>query len=95
MIRPFKFLLSPLLYSHEGTPIFANDVFYSVNKEDIVSFKGNIVKKYSIVMRQIQPIHEDIFKPDHDVLWYFRSKSNAEWMVEHWKREDDEQNNRL
>jgi hypothetical protein len=29
------------------------------------------------------------------VLWYFRSKSNAEWMVEHWKREDTEQNNRL
>ena len=94
-MKTFKFLESPLLYSHEGTPIFAGDVFYSVNKEDIFSFKGNIVKKYSIVMRQIQPIHKDIFKPDHDVLWYFRSKTNAECFVRYWKRQDTEQNNIL
>jgi len=95
MIRPFKFLESPLLYSHEGTPIFVGDIFYSVNKKDIVSFKGNICKKYSIVTRQIQSIHKDIFKPDHDVLWYFRSKSNAEWLIEIWKRQDIEQINTL
>ena len=88
MIKPFKFLQSPLLYSHEGNPIFVGDVFYSVNKEDIVSFKGNIVKKYTICTRQIQPKHKDIFKPDHDLLWYFKSKSNAEWLIDIWKRDD-------
>ena len=59
-----------------------------MNKEDIVSFKGNIVKKYTICTRQIQPKHKDIFKPDHDLLWYFKSKSNAEWLIDIWKRDD-------
>jgi hypothetical protein len=88
MIKPFKFLRNPLLHTHDGHLIFVGDVFYSVNKEDIVSFKGNIVKKYTICTRQIQTKHKDIFKPDHDLLWYFKSKSNAEWLIDVWKRQD-------
>jgi hypothetical protein len=89
MVRPFKFFRNPLLISHDGHEINVGEYFYSVNKEDIVSFKGNIVKKYTIVTRCIHPIYKDKFKPDHDLLWYFKSKSNAEWLIDIWKRQDD------
>jgi len=90
-MKPFKFFVDPLLYSHEGRPIFVGEMFYSVNKEDMPSLAkpGKIIPKYTIVQRCVHPIYKDVFKPDHDTLWYFKSKSNAEWLIEHWKRQDD------
>jgi hypothetical protein len=88
-MKPFKFLTNPLLYTHDGHSVFVGDIFYSVNKEDIISFKGNVVPKYTISTRQIQLKHKDIFKPDHDLLWYFKSRSNAEWLIDIWKKQDD------
>jgi hypothetical protein len=39
-------------------------------------------------MRCIHPIYRDKFKPDHDTLWYFRSKHNAEYLRDIWIRQD-------
>jgi hypothetical protein len=88
-MKPFKFLVNPLLTAHDGGEIYCGDIFYSMNKEDLPSVvSGRIIPKYSIVMRCIHPIYRDKFKPDHDTLWYFRSKVNAEWIRDIWKRQD-------
>jgi hypothetical protein len=83
MISNFKFLKKPLLLDYRGDPIYVGEFFHSVNKEDMESLTrpGKIIPKYTIVTRCIQPIHKDKFKPDHKVLWYFKSKAFAEFFV--------------
>ena len=88
MIKPFKFFRNALIISHDGHEINVGEYFYTVNKEDII-LPGKITPKYTLVTRCIHPIYKDRFKPDHDLLWYFKSKSNAEWLIEQWKRQDD------
>lgn len=89
-MRPFKFLRCPLTEAHDGGLIFAGEEFYTMNKEEMVSISGRILPKYIIVKRIIPKKFESKFKPDHEVLWYFRSKSNAEWLRERWIREDNQ-----
>jgi hypothetical protein len=91
-MRTFKFLRNPLLDTHDGGYIFPGEYFYSMNKEEIVRYTNTgerkVTPKYTIVQRCIHPIYKDVFKPDHEVLWYFRSKSNAEWLKNIWERDD-------
>jgi hypothetical protein len=88
-MRPFKFFRTPLLTTHDGGDVYCGQYFYSMNKEDIV-LPGKTTPKYSIVQRCIHPIYKDKFKPDHDLLWYFRSKHNAEYLRDIWIRQDNE-----
>jgi hypothetical protein len=90
-MKDFKFLKNPLIHTHDGEQIYAGDVFYSMNKEDMESVlrPGTFIPKYTIVRRRVDPKYKDVFKPDHEVLWYFRSKNNAEWLKEVWIRQDE------
>lgn len=94
-MKSFKFLNPPLLKAHDGGNIYCDDIFYSVNKEAYTSFTGRIIPKYTIVLRTVSSKFRNKFVPDHDLLWYFRSKSNAEWVTKHWMREDEQIENRL
>jgi hypothetical protein len=65
-----------------------------MNKEEIVNYtymgERRVTPKYTIVMRYVQSIFEDKFKPDYETLWYFRSKQSAEYLKGLWEREDRE-----
>lgn len=89
----FKFLApAPLVHSHDGYPIYAGDLFYTVAKHDFDVTYGDgtekTIPKYNIAMRFVDKRDKDRFIPDHNRLWYFKSKSNAEWLIEHWKSDD-------
>jgi len=88
-MRPFtfKFLNYPIVKSHEGIDIFAGEEFYTVNKEDIHTARKT-TKKYTIVARCVSEEAKHKFKPDTELLWYFKSKSAAEWYVAIWKAQD-------
>jgi hypothetical protein len=83
-MKPFKFLNYTLLKTEDGVNIHANEVFYSVNKEDIVRPRKTI-KKYTIVERTIPEDLKHIFKPDNEVLWYFKSKDAARIFIRQQK----------
>jgi|LauGreDrversion4_2_1035121.scaffolds.fasta_scaffold2344892_1 hypothetical protein len=91
-MQKFKFLRDPLLFAHDGGEIYSGEYFYSMNKEDMESVirPGRIIPKYTIVTRCIHPIYKDKFKPDHELLWYFRSKINAERLREIWIGQDQQ-----
>ena len=88
MIKPFKFLIHPLIYSHENQPIFAGEIFYAVPKYDIQLLNGKNLVKYKITMRFVHKKHSDLFKPDNENFWYFKYKENAEWLIDIWKGQD-------
>lgn len=89
MIKSFKFLsVSPLIYSHENEPIFAGEIFYAVPKLDLDLLNGGKLEKYKITMRFVHNKNRDLFVPDHERLWYFKTKESAELHVHHWKRQD-------
>ena len=93
MISNFKFLTpAPLVHSHDGYPIYAGELFYSVAKHDYdvryADGSEKTIPKYNIVMRFVDERDKDRFRPDHNKLWYFKSKSNAEWLIGHWKSDD-------
>jgi hypothetical protein len=89
-MRDFKFFNSVLLKGHDGHDICVGERFYTVNKEDMVSLRNNrTIPKYTIVERIILKEFERKFKPDHEALWYFKSKQNAEWLIRIWKRQDE------
>lgn len=35
-MRPFKFLVNPILTTHDGGDIYCGQIFYTMNKEDII-----------------------------------------------------------
>jgi|LakMenEpi03Aug12_release.lakeMendotaPanAssembly.Ray.scaffolds.fasta_scaffold212126_1 hypothetical protein len=86
-MRQFKFLVEPLLNAHDGGDIYPGQEFYTVNKEEL-HLRERPTPKYSIVRRVVPFKYRHKFKPDHDILWYFRSKSNAEYLINIWKRDD-------
>ena len=92
-MQKFTFLRNPLFIAHDGGEIYSGEYFYSMNKEDMESVirPGRIIPKYTIVTRCIHPIYKDKFKPDHELLWYFRSKINAEWLREIWIGQDQQE----
>jgi hypothetical protein len=93
-MKPFKFLHNPIAITHDGGDIYVEQLFYTMNKEEIVNYtymgERRVTPKYTIVTRYVQRIYEDKFKPDYESLWYFRSKQNAEYLKTLWEREDKE-----
>lgn len=90
-MNSFKFLRPPIIIAHDGGNIYPEQYFYTMNKVDIfytVSGKVKVTPKYTIVQRFLPRIYEDKFKPDYERLWYFRSKYNAEYLRDIWKREE-------
>lgn len=91
MLQPFKFFRQPILRTHNGTYIYAEQYFYTMNREDqeYTSITGEIkiTPKYTIVQRFIPKMYEKQFKPDYFKLWYFNTKREAEFYkqrMEHW-----------
>lgn len=85
----FKFFNRAIVKSHDGGYIHCDEFFYTVNKEKMISPRYNrIIPKYTIVTRYVHNKFKNKFKPDHEALWYFRSKENAYWLIEQWKRQD-------
>ena len=92
-MKSFKFFNRYLADAHDGGWIDFNETFYTVAKKDYwVTFpnggKRRQVKKYSMATRFVDSNYKDVFKPDHDTLWYFRSKESAEWLIGLWKKQD-------
>ena len=89
-MKPFKFLRTPIIKAHDGGYIYVGEYFYSMNKEEMesVTRPGEMIPKYTIVTRCVHPIYKDVFKPDYDKLWYFRSEQNAEYLKRIWENED-------
>lgn len=89
MVSQFKFLRCPIATAHDGGVIYVGEYFYTMNKEEFPSVSGVAIPKYTIVTRWVHPKNEDKFKPDYEVLWYFRSKQNAEYLKRLWEDEDE------
>lgn len=88
-MKPFKFFQKkPLLEAHDGGYIYAGELFYTMNKEEYMGVSGRMIEKYTIVRRYVAKKNENIFKPDNKLLWYFKSKKNAEYLRDIWERED-------
>lgn len=88
-MTPFKFLETHLLKTHDGHYINADEWFYSVNKEPITSPRtGKVIPKYTIVQRIVPIQLKHKFKPDHELLWYFKSRQSAYWLIDIWKGMD-------
>lgn len=87
---PFKFFQKkPLIEAHDGGYIYPDEVFYIMNKEDMESKTGKrLIPKYTIVRRIVRKEYEDMYKPDYDRKWYFKSRENAEYLRDIWERED-------
>lgn len=91
MKTPFKFFRQPILRTHNGTYVYAEEYFYSMNKED-TSYKARggkikVTPKYTIVQRFLPKIYQDKFKPDYDKLLYFKTMAAAEFYKDrliHW-----------
>ena len=81
-MKRFKFLRNPLLVAHDGHEIYPSQFFYTMNKQDMDSLAnpGRLIPKYTIVRRCI-----------HEALWYFGSKSNAEWLRDMWIKQDQQE----
>lgn len=89
MIKPFKFFRRPMVYSHDHKPIYAGEMFYAVPKLDLDLLNGLKLEKYKITMRFVHNKNRDLFVPDHERLWYFKTEEIAELYVDKWKRYDD------
>lgn len=91
-MKPFKFLHNPIATAHDGGEIYVEQLFYTMNKEEIVNYtymgERRVTPKYTIVRRFVPRIYEDKFKPDYETLWYFKSKQNAEYLRTLWIRQD-------
>jgi hypothetical protein len=89
-MKPFKFLNSPLLKCHDGPNVYTGEWFYSVNKVDRSSSSGIPIPKYTIVPRRV--LHKDRYKftPDHERLWYFKSRNSADWLIKMWRKQDEQ-----
>ena len=77
-MREFKFLKYPIAYSHHDEPIFADEIFYTMNKEDMESVTGEIIPKYTIMFRRIVSLFRESWKPDYDKILYFKKIEGAE-----------------
>ncbi len=94
-MKPFKFLTNPIAYGTFGNlPIYAGEVFYTMNKEEIMSVSGEVLPKYIIVHRYVSKKFEDRFKPDYDKLFYFKTRESAEFYQQRLKHWDEHIANR-
>jgi hypothetical protein len=92
-MRPFKFLTNPIAYTYNNEQIWAGEIFYTMNKEEIISISGEVLPKYIIIKRYVSKTHQDRFKPDYDKLFYFKSRYDAEMLKEGLIRWDEELEN--
>ena len=89
-MKTFKFLRSPIATAHDGGFIYAEEYFYTMNKEEFLSVTGRPIPKYTIVRRTVSKKYEQVFKPDYNTLWYFRSELNANYLKRIWERQDNQ-----
>lgn len=92
-MKPFRFFNKAIVNAHDGGDIHCDETFYTVVKKDYwTTFpngaKRRLVQKYSIAPGYIDSEFRDRFRPDHELLWYFRSKQNAEYLIDLWKKQD-------
>ena len=87
-MKSFKFFNNVLAYSTFGNiPIYAGEIFYTMNKEEMVAVLGEILPKHIIIHRYVSKKFEHKFKPDYNVLYYFKTRESAEFYKErltHW-----------
>lgn len=91
-MKTFKFLgKTPIAKTHFGKDIFAEQYFYTMNKEEIsrtyLDGRTHTTPKYVIVQRFLPKIYEDKFIPDYNTLWYFKTREDAEFYKSrliHW-----------
>ena len=83
-MKQFKFLgKPPIAKTNNGESIYVEEYFYTMNKEEMIHAHNKIGKisvtpKYTIVQRFIPKKYEDVFKPNYNLLWYFKTKEEAE-----------------
>ncbi len=87
MTTQFKFFSKLVLIGHDGWKITVGQTFYSVTKQRIVGFLMS-TPKYQIKELVMTEQMLETFIPDHAYYWYFGSKSNAEWLIDIWKKQD-------
>ena len=87
-MRDFKFFVFPLFEAHDGGDVYAGNTFYTVLKEDYTDPRGKVFPKYTIIKRNISIEKRFKFKVNNDMVWYFRSKNNAQYLIREWKRQD-------
>ena len=88
-MKSFKFFNKVLVTAHDGGEIHCDELFYTVNKIELPGIRQDkVIPKYTIVARTVSSKHRDVFRPDHEVLWYFKHKQNAEWLIDIWKGQD-------
>lgn len=87
-MRPFKFFVSPLFTAHDGGDVYPGERFYTVLKENYIDSRERTHLKYKIIERSISMKNRFKFKVNNDMVWYFRSKNNAEYLIREWKRQD-------
>jgi hypothetical protein len=78
----FKFLRHPIAISLGTSYIYSGEVFYVMNKEDIVSSKiyPRVIPKYTIAGRKVSVKSMNSFTPNYQLYWYFNDKSDAEFL---------------
>ena len=90
MIKPFKFFHNPIAYTTFGNiPIHSGEIYFIMNKEEYASVirPERIVPKYKIVKRRVSKKSEDVFKPDYDKFFYYKTRESAEFHKDrliHW-----------
>ncbi len=86
-MKRFKFFTEPLFQAHDGGDVYPGETFYTVLKEDYVH-RGVTLPRYSIIERTISIDKRYKFKVNNDMVWYFRSESNADYLIRIWKKQD-------
>ena len=83
MASNFKFFNQILFKGHDGWDIRVGQTYYTVAKQNIIGF-GSSTLKYTIK----ELVATENFLPLPEYYWYFGSKSNAEYLIDIWKRQD-------
>ena len=89
MVNNFKFFSKVVLIGHDGHKISIGQTFYSVTKQRITGFLMS-TPKYHIKELVMTEEMLETFIPDHAYYWYFGSITNAEWLINIWKKQDRE-----
>lgn len=92
-MNEFKFFQSkPLIVDYEGECIYDGEVFYSMNKRDLLTYTRSepvvLQPKYTIVRRTVSKEYQNKFEPNHNSEWYFKTREVAEYYKTMWEWED-------
>ena len=89
-MKPFKFFDKPIAISHYNNPIFAGEVFFTMNMEEFELVTGETIPKYFIVLRRVDPIYRQGWTPAYDKYYYFNTLEEAETCKDHILRWEEE-----